>query len=32
MVEVFSEGTRAARKPHQCFHCYRLIAALESQP
>lgn len=30
MVEVFLEGTRTARKPHQCFHCYRLIAAGET--
>ena len=25
MIEVLSEGTRTARKPHQCFHCYRQI-------
>lgn len=30
MVEVFSEGTRTARKPHQCFHCYRYISAGET--
>ena len=25
MVVTLSEGTRRARKPHQCFHCYREI-------
>lgn len=25
-VETLSEGTRKARKPHQCYHCYRKIA------
>ena len=25
MVMVISEGTRKARKSHQCFHCYREI-------
>lgn len=26
MVTLISEGTRKARKRHQCFHCYRDIA------
>lgn len=25
MVETISQGTKKARKPHQCFHCYRQI-------
>jgi len=25
MVETISQGTVQARKPHQCFHCYRQI-------
>ncbi len=25
MTTVLNEGTRKARKPHQCFHCYRSI-------
>lgn len=25
MIEVLSEGTRKARKEHQCFDCYRPI-------
>ncbi len=29
MVEVLAEGTRKARKPHQCFHCYRHIGVGE---
>ncbi len=26
MVERVADGQRKARKPHQCFHCYREIA------
>ena len=25
MVQILAEGTRRARKPHQCFHCQRHI-------
>jgi hypothetical protein len=27
MAQLLTEGTRKARKPHQCFHCYRMIEA-----
>jgi hypothetical protein len=30
MVTLISEGTRKARKPRQCFHCYRTIPAGET--
>ena len=26
MIITIAEGTRRARKPHQCFHCCRYIA------
>ncbi|RWR28800.1 hypothetical protein D2T31_11850 [Sinirhodobacter populi] len=29
-VQVLMQGTRKARKPHQCFHCYRTIAPGEA--
>lgn len=25
MIVVLQEGTRRAKKAHQCFHCYRMI-------
>jgi hypothetical protein len=25
MITVLRDGTRKARKPHQCYHCYRSI-------
>lgn len=28
-IQVLREGTRKARKQHQCFHCYRMIAVGE---
>ena len=30
MITVLSEGTRKARKPHQCYHCYRTIPVGET--
>lgn len=29
-ISVLSEGSRRARKAHQCFHCYRMIAPGET--
>tara|TARA_R110002126_G_scaffold16615_1_gene66274 strand:+ start:2809 stop:3174 length:366 start_codon:yes stop_codon:yes gene_type:complete len=26
MIETLDRGTRKARKPHQCYDCYRMIA------
>ena len=27
MIEILDWGTRKARKPHQCYNCYRMIAS-----
>jgi hypothetical protein len=29
MIETLNRGTRKARKPHQCYDCYRMIATGE---
>ncbi len=30
MVQMLNQGIRKARKPHQCFHCYRDIVPGET--
>ena len=30
MVQMLNQGIRKARKPHQCFHCYRNIVPGET--
>lgn len=29
-IITLADGSRVARKPHQCFHCYRMIASGET--